>query len=294
MSKCLLCPRSCGADRSRGELGFCREGSEMRIARYSLHMWEEPPITGERGSGTIFFGGCNLRCEFCQNLAISHSSELGKAVSIDGLCDIMFKLCDMGAENINLVTPTHFAAKIGEALSKIKGELPVPVVYNSSGYENVETIQSLDGLIDVYLPDFKYYSNELAEKYSSAPNYREHTEAAITEMFRQVGKAVIDGRGVMQKGLVVRHLVLPTHRKDSMDVLKRLSEILPKEDFFISLMSQYTPDFALKANSPHKELHRKLTSFEYTCVVDLASTLGLQGFCQDRSSSTANYTPDFN
>ncbi len=294
MSKCLLCPRRCGADRARGELGFCREGNEMRVARYSLHMWEEPPITGERGSGTIFFSGCNLRCEFCQNRAISHSSELGKTVSVNELCKIMLELCDMGAENINLVTPTHFADKIEEALSKIKGELPVPVVYNSSGYENVETLRSLDGLVDVYLPDFKYYSNEIAEKYSSAPNYREHAEAAITEMFRQAGKAFIDDRGIMKKGLIVRHLVLPSHRRDSMDVLKRLSEILPKEDFFISLMSQYTPDFATKANSPHKVLHRKLTSFEYDSVLDFASGLGLNGFSQDRSSSTATYTPDFN
>ncbi len=294
MVKCLLCPRGCRVDRSCGELGFCGEGDTMRVARYSLHLWEEPPVSGERGSGTIFFGGCNLRCEFCQNMAISHSNKLGKEVSVDGLCDIMLELSEMGAENINLVTPTHFSDKIALSLEKIKNRLPIPVVYNSSGYESVETLRRLEGLVDVYLPDFKYYSNDLAEKYSSARGYREYAEAAILEMYRQVGSAVINERGILQKGLIVRHLILPSHRKDSMEVVKRISELLPNKDFFISLMSQYTPDFAVEANSPHKELHRKLTSFEYNSVVEFAASLSLSGFCQDRSSSTSKFTPDFN
>ena len=226
-------------------------------------------------------------------MAISHSNDIGTQVSVDGLCDIIKKLCDMGAENINLVTPTHFSDKIALSLEKVKNDLHIPVVYNSSGYESVEALSRLDGLVDVYLPDYKYYSDELAKKYSSAPDYREHAESAILEMLRQVGKPLIDDRGIMQKGLIVRHLVLPSQRKDSINVMKRLSELLSPEDFFISLMSQYTPDFAIEANSPHTELHRKLTSFEYNSVVDFAASLGLSGFCQDRSSSTAKYTPDF-
>ena len=294
MSECLLCPRECGVNRSLGKLGFCREGDNVRVARYSLHLWEEPPVSGERGSGTIFFSGCNLRCEFCQNMAISRSSGLGKDVSIDGLCSIMLELADMGAENINLVTPTHFSDKIALSLEKIKKDLTIPVVYNSSGYESIAALRRLEGLVDVYLPDYKYYSDELAEKYSSAPNYRNIAEAAITEMYRQVGSAVFNERGIIKKGLIIRHLVLPSHRRDSFEVVKRLSALLPKEEFYVSLMSQYTPDFAIEADSPHKELHRKLTSFEYSSVVDLAASLGLRGFCQDRSSSTSSFTPDFN
>ncbi len=294
MSVCLLCPRKCKVDRSRGELGFCRVGNAMRVSRYSLHMWEEPPVSAERGSGTIFFAGCNLRCEFCQNMSISHGGNPGKEVSVDGLCDIMLELEDMGAENINLVTPTHFSDKIALTLEKINDKLTIPVVYNSSGYESVESLSRLEGLVDVYLPDYKYFSCDLAKKYSSAPNYREIAETAILEMYRQAGSAVLDERGVIRKGLIVRHLILPSHRHDSMEIVKRLSLLLPKKDFFVSLMSQYTPDFAIEANSPHKELHRRLTSFEYSSVVDLAASLGLSGFCQDRSSAVASFTPDFN
>ena len=293
MSKCYLCPRMCGKDRAASELGFCGEGDTMRIARYSLHAWEEPPISGERGSGTIFFSGCNLRCEFCQNMAISRGSQKGFEASEERLREIIFELVQMGAENINLVTPTHFADKIANVLSKIKAELPIPVVYNSSGYENIETLKMLDGLVDVYLPDFKYFSNEIAAKYSSAQNYRENAERAICEMYRQVGGCEFDKRGMLVRGLIVRHLVLPTCRRDSMAVLSRLAELIPKKDFYISLMSQYTPDFAKNVSSPHTELHRKITSFEYTSVLAHASELGLLGFCQDKSSSTRDFTPDF-
>ncbi len=227
-------------------------------------------------------------------MAISHGGKLGKEVSVDGLSDIMLELVKMGAENINLVTPTHFSDKIALSLEKIKKDLPIPVVYNSSGYESVEALRRLEGLVDVYLPDYKYFSDDLAKKYSSAPNYREYAEAAILEMYRQIGGAVIDERGIIRKGLIVRHLILPSHRRDSIEVVRRISELLPKRDFYISLMSQYTPDFAIEASSPHKELHRKLTSFEYNSVVDYAASLGLLGFMQDRSSSTSKFTPDFN
>ena len=293
MSKCYICPRECGADRSAGELGFCRESSEMRIARYSLHMWEEPSISGEHGSGTIFFCGCNLRCEFCQNMSISHTGEKGYTVSRERLSEIMLELCDMGAENINLVTPTHFADSIAEVLSTIKHRLKIPVVYNTSGYESVGTLKMFDGLVDIYIPDFKYFSNDLAKKYSSVGDYRELCEAAILEMHRQVCPCRFDENGKMLKGLIVRHLVLPNCRRDSISVLDRLAELLPKNDFYISLMSQYTPDFAKNAGSPHTELHRKLTTFEYTSVLKHAQELLLQGYCQDKSSSTADFTPSF-
>lgn len=293
MSKCYICPRWCGADRSSGEIGFCRESNEIRIARYSLHMWEEPSISAEHGSGTIFFCGCNLRCEFCQNMSISHSGEKGYAISKERLSQIMLELRDMGAENINLVTPTHFAHSIAEVLCTIKHRLGIPVVYNTSGYESVDTLKMFDGLVDIYLPDFKYFSNELAKKYSSVGDYRERCEAAILEMHRQVGSCLFDENGKMLKGLIVRHMVLPTCRHDSIAVLDRLAELLPKDDFYISLMSQYTPDFAKNINSPHAELHRKLTTFEYTSVLNHVQKLGLQGYCQDKSSSTPDFTPNF-
>ena len=293
MSACYLCPRACGVDRSSGFLGFCGEGDAMRVARYSLHMWEEPCITAEHGSGTIFFSGCNLGCEFCQNMTISHEHDKGETVSEEGLCEIIFELCDMGAENINLVTPTHFADKIAASLSRIKDRLNIPVVYNSSGYESVDTLKLFDGLVDIYLPDFKYFSDDIAKKYSSVSDYRENAEKAILEMHRQVPSCKFDEKGKMLNGLIIRHLVLPTCRHDSIAVLNRLSELLPKDDFRISLMSQYTPDFAKMANSPHRELHRKLTTFEYTSVLQHVQMLELQGYCQDKSSSTADFTPNF-
>lgn len=292
MGGCFLCPRECGADRENGEVGFCGEGSLPRVARYSLHEWEEPIISGKRGSGTVFFSGCNLRCEFCQNRAISHGGK-GEQIGIDRLCDIIRELCDMGAENINLVTPTHFADTVAAALNKVKGDLNIPVVYNSSGYEKVETLKKFEGLIDVYLPDFKYFSDSIAKKYSHTENYRETAEAAILEMFRQVGEPTYDSRGMLCRGLIVRHLVLPSCRQDSMNVLSRIAEILPKDKILVSIMSQYTPDFAIAAGCEHKELCRRLTSFEYSSVLDHASALGLIGFSQSRSSAVAKYTPDF-
>lgn len=291
MSKCFLCPRDCGADRARGETGFCREGNDIRIARYSLHAWEEPVISGTHGSGTIFFSGCNLKCEFCQNRVISHGGK-GETISVERLCEIMLELQAMGAENVNLVTPTHFANKIAKALRSVRGKLSIPVVYNSSGYEKVETLKMLDGLVDIYLPDYKYFSDELAVKYSSAKDYRVNAEAAILEMFRQTGEAVIED-GIMKKGIIIRHLVLPSCRRDSMAVLERIAEILPKDKILVSVMSQYTPDFAIKADTKHKELRRAITSFEYSSVTERAISLGLEGFFQEKSSATPNYTPDF-
>lgn len=290
MSICNICPRSCGVDRKE-RFGFCASHESAAVSRVSLHMWEEPPISGERGSGTIFFSGCNLRCVFCQNKAISRGDPDAKLYDADSLADLMLSIEDMGAHNINLVTPTHFVKTIANALKKIKPSLSIPVVYNSSGYELVSSLQILDGLVDVYLPDFKYASGELAKKYSSAPDYPEIVCTALAEMYRQTGSVSFDDAGMIRRGIIVRHLVLPSHRKDSIAVLDTIAELLPIKDIRLSLMSQYTPEFAM--DSDYRELHRRVTSFEYNSVLDHALHLGFDGYFQHRSSATSDYTPDF-
>lgn len=293
MTECYLCPRLCGARREAGEYGFCGQGAQMRVARTDLHMFEEPPISATRGSGTVFFSGCSLRCVFCQNRAISRAEErdAGREVSISELCEIFFSLKERGAHNINLVTPTHFADKIAVALSRVKGELDIPVVYNSSGYERVETLKMLDGLVDIYMPDFKYGSSECAARYSSAPDYVEVATVAVAEMLRQTGEPKFDPNGLLSRGTLVRHLVLPSHRKDSMLALDKLAKAVSPSRILLSVMSQYTPEFAL--DCPHKNLHRRVTSFEYNSVVEYASKLGFTGFTQSRASASSIYTPDF-
>lgn len=291
MKGCNICPRKCFADRGTDIKGFCGEGEKMAVSRIGLHMWEEPSISGSRGSGTIFFRGCNLRCVFCQNKLISRGGGAYRELDSKALAREMLSLRDMGAHNINLVTPTHFATQIAESLTLVKEELGIPVVYNSSGYESVETLRALDGLIDIYLPDFKYASRKLAEDYSNAPDYPKVAEAAVAEMFRQVGANVIDSDGIMRRGVIVRHLVLPSCRADSFDVLDILCRILPKNEFKLSLMSQYTPEFA--ADCQFKNLRRRLTSFEYDSVLEYAISLGFDGYFQNRSSATSAYTPDF-
>ena len=291
MSECMLCPRECRADRESGEVGFCGEGSGIVISRASLHMWEEPPISGVRGSGTVFFGGCNLRCVFCQNRVISRGGGARREVSERELADVMLSLKEQGAHNINLVTPTHFADRIASCLEYVKPRLGIPVVYNSSGYESVDTLRSLEGLVDVYLPDLKYASAAIASDYSSAPDYPEIALEAICEMYRQVGECVFDGEGMMRRGLVVRHLVLPACRHDSMAVLDALAATVDVKKIKLSLMSQYTPDFALECG--YKNLHRRLTRFEYNSVLNHALSLGFDGYFQSISSASATYTPDF-
>ncbi len=291
MDKCTLCPRACSANRAQGERGFCKEAKEITISRASLHMWEEPPISGSRGSGTIFFCGCNLHCVFCQNKIISRGGGNRKNLSVSKLASLMLELQDMGAHNINLVTPTHFADSVAEALKLVRGELNIPIVYNSSGYESLSTLKILDGLIDVYLPDFKYASNELAKDYSSAPDYPEVAAKALCEMYSQVGAPIFDTDGLMKRGMIVRHLVLPACRHDSIKVLDTLSELFSPDSIKLSLMSQYTPDFAL--DTPYKNLHRKLTSFEYNSVLNHAISLGFDGYFQSLSSATSSYTPNF-
>ena len=291
MSECTLCPRLCRADRKSGELGYCMQGNEMRICRAAPHFFEEPPISGTCGSGTVFFAGCSLGCVFCQNKDISRGGNVGKTVTPKELSEIFLSLQEEGVHNINLVTAAHFADGVAEALRISKPLLKIPVVYNSSGYERVETLKLLDGLVDIYLPDFKYYSEKLAEKYSSAPDYREVAISALCEMYRQVGSFEYGEDGMLKRGMVVRHLVMPSGRKDSMAVLDLLARTLPTDKILLSLMSQYTPDFAL--DCPYKELHRRVTSFEYSSVLEYAHRLGFDGFMQGRASAKADFTPDF-
>ena len=290
MSICNLCPRACGVDRE-SRLGFCASPEDAAVSRVSLHMWEEPPISGERGSGTIFFSGCNLRCVFCQNKAISRGAADAKIYGADALAELFLSVEEMGAHNINLVTPTHFVSTVSKALEKVKSRLSIPVVYNSSGYELASSLRMLDGLVDVYLPDLKYASGELAAKYSSAPDYPEIAKAALREMYRQTGAVAFDEAGMITRGVIVRHLVLPSHRKDSIAVLDTLAELLPIKDIRLSLMSQYTPEFATDCD--FRELHRRVTTFEYNSVLDHAFSLGFEGYFQHRSSASASYTPDF-
>lgn len=264
----------------------------MRIARAALHFWEEPSISGEKGSGTVFFTGCNLRCLFCQNFEISTAKNIGKAVSPKELSDIFFELIDKGAHNINLVTPTHFVPLIKEAL--LIKKLPVPVVYNSSGYEKIETLRELEGLIDIYLPDFKYADSTLAKKLSRAEDYPEVALAAIREMVRQAGAPVYDESGMMKSGVLIRHLILPLHTKNSMAVLEIIKREFP--DIPVSLMAQYTPcGLAAEPDGipDFPELSRSITKREQQKVEDFMLELGLDGFVQSRKAKGSEYIPDF-
>ena len=292
MSKCYMCPRGCSVDRENGERGFCGVGNEYIIGSADLHFWEEPCISGERGSGAIFFSGCNLRCIFCQNKDISRD-PVGKKYTEDELIDKMLELQDRGAHNINLVTATPYSLFLSKTLAKAKAKgLNIPIVYNCGGYESLMMLRALDGLIDVYLPDFKYFDNQLANKYSSAPNYAEIAGNALIEMHRQVGKLTLDENGIAKQGIIVRHLVLPAHREDSKAALKYLSQILPVDEVMLSLMCQYTPDW-VGEDSP-KNLKRRLTSFEYNDVLSYAISLGFDGFSQEKSSAKREFTPKFN
>ena len=295
MSFCSICPRKCNIDRSSAK-GFCREGDTLRVSRIAPHFYEEPPISYKNGSGTVFFTGCNLRCVFCQNKNISQGERIGKNYSQSELIDSIVALQESGVHNINLVTPTHFAPQIASLLEEMKKHslLSIPVVYNSSGYESIDALKALDGLVDIYMPDLKYFSSELSSKYSFAPDYFEVASRAIVEMLRQRGHYRYNRSeaALLDSGVLIRHLVLPSHRKDSIAALTRLSELIDPADVLISIMSQYTPDFAL--DTPYTELHRRITSFEYNSVCDAALKLGFDGFMQARSSASSVYTPEFN
>lgn len=283
---CTLCPRRCGVDRTKGERGFCGMPDKLYAARASAHYWEEPVISGSFGSGAIFFSGCTLRCAFCQNYTIS-DENFGRELTPQALRAAMERLIDEGVQNINLVTPTHFLPSI---LPALEPKLPVPVVYNCGGYESVETLRRLEGKIDVYLPDFKYSDNALAKRLSAAPDYYETAAAAILEMYRQVGRPVIEDEQ-MTRGVLQRHLVLPGFVDNSLGVLDWIAENFRSGDILVSLMSQYVPMGKAKAMPP---LDRRITETEYDAVLSYMELLGIEdGFTQDFSAATSDYTPDF-
>ncbi len=288
IQNCRLCPRECGADRTK-EAGLCGAGARIRAARAMLHFWEEPCISGKNGSGTIFFSGCPLKCRYCQNYKIS-TENLGKEISVQRLCEIFMELKEKGAHNINLVSPTQYAPFIIKALKEVKPLLKIPVVWNTGGYEKVETIKSLNGLVDVYLPDLKYISPEISLKYSGAEDYFEMASAALNEMYSQLGGVVFDETGLLKRGIVVRHLVLPGNRAESLKILDWLCCNFPKKDILLSLMSQYTP---YRHDEKFKELNRRISSFEYSVVAQKAAELGFEGYLQEKSSAKEEYTPDF-
>ncbi len=285
---CNICPRECGVDRE-STLGICRSGNKVKISRVSRHLYEEPAICGKRGAGTVFYSGCNLGCVFCQNSIISRQS-IGKEFDEKELAELFLTVAASGVSTLDLVTPTHFTPTVAAALSAVKDKLSIPVVWNSGGYESVESLELLRGLVDIYLPDFKYYSPEIATKYSRAADYRERAEEALLFMYDMLGGAEFDSDGMMTRGIIVRHLVLPGQRKDSIACLRRLAEILPVGDIRLSLMSQYTPDFY---KGEDKNLLRRLTTFEYESVRAEALRLGFDGYMQAPSSASAEYTPEF-
>ncbi len=301
---CKLCPRKCGADRSKG-VGRCSTPIKKEIvdtslsassqwcipvARAALHFWEEPCISGKEGSGAVFFSGCNLGCIFCQNREISTGS-VGKWVNINRLCDIFFELEAAGANNINLVTAAHVLPVVREALIMAKNRgLSIPILYNTSSYETVEALQTLDGLVDIYLPDFKYMSNALSGRYSFAKDYPEVAKKAISEMVRQTGLATFNEDGLIAKGTVVRHLVLPGSSMDSKHVIRYLHETHGNE-IYISIMNQYTP---MRDVADHPQLGRKVSQWEYKKIVDYAIEIGVEiGFVQEAASSDVNFIPKF-
>ena len=290
LNRCNLCPRKCGVNRNNGELGFCKAGNKIKIARYSLHMWEEPCISGENGSGTIFFSCCNLKCVFCQNHSISIDNN-GKEITIDRFVEICLKLQEMGANNINLVTPTMYIPLIKEGLiiAKEKG-LYIPIVYNSSGYESVEAIKELDGLIDIYLPDFKYYDDKLASSFSMANNYCLIAKDTIKEMYRQVKKPIFKD-DIMVRGMIVRHLLLPNHVNDSKKIIKYLFDTY-KDNIYLSIMNQYTPVVKIEK---YKELNKTVSNDEYDELVNYACDLGIsKAFIQEGETCKESFIPDFN
>lgn len=286
-NKCNLCPRECSVNRNNKELGYCRASNKLKIGGYHLHMWEEPIISGKNGSGTIFFSYCNLRCIYCQNYDISIYDN-GEEITIDRFANICLELQDMGAENINLITPSHYIPLIRDGLimAKDKG-LNIPIVYNTSGYEKVDSLRLLDGLIDIYLPDFKYYDNNLG-KYSNVNNYFEIADKAIQEMYRQVGSPIIK-KGIMRRGIIVRHLVLPHHSDDSKKVVKYLYDKYG-DNIYLSIMNQYTPVRRCK----YLELNDRVSKKEYDNVIDYAYDLGIRRcFVQDSESQSDSFIPVF-
>ena len=290
MEACRLCPRECDVNRLEGKKGFCGVDAKVMVARAALHMWEEPCISGKEGSGAVFFSGCSLGCGFCQNRQISRGQS-GKQITIEHLVDIFLNLQEQKANNINLVTAGHFVPQVAEALKRAKARgLHIPVVYNSSGYEKAEMLKMLDGLVDIYLPDFKYMDPELAGKYSHAKDYPQVAKLALEEMVRQVGMPEFDSCGMMKRGVIVRHLLLPGHVKNSKNVLKYLYETY-RDKIYISMMNQYTPMPTMKDDP---QLSRKVTDREYERLINYAISLGLNnGFIQEGETAKESFIPEF-
>lgn len=290
MEACTLCPRMCRVNRQAGEKGYCGMDGKVRAARAALHMWEEPCISGTRGSGAVFFSGCSLRCIFCQNYEIAEGN-CAKEISKERLSEIFLELQEQGAANINLVTAAHFAPAVIEALKKAKAQgMYLPVIYNSSGYERVETIRMMEEVVDVWLPDFKYMDHQLAFQYSRAGDYPETARAAIREMMDAAGNCVYDEEGYIQKGVIIRHLILPGHTKNSIAVLDELYKTYG-DDLTISLMNQYTP---LPQVCDIPDLNRRVTKREYEKVLDHALNLGItNGFFQEGGTAKESFIPLF-
>lgn len=292
LEQCMLCPHNCKVNREKGEVGRCKCTNKIKIALVSLHKFEEPCISGENGSGTVFFSNCNLNCMFCQNYEISHLGK-GYEVSTEELANIFLEQQKNGAHNINLVTPTMYVLQIIEAIKIAKKNgLNIPIIYNTSGYENVETIKMLNGYIDVYLPDLKYFSNDLCKKYSKVNNYFEHASRAIIEMCNQVGKPEFDENGMIKKGVIVRHLILPNYMQNTKNILKWIKENLP-EDIYVSVMTQYFPTY--KALEDDK-INRKINRREYNTIQDYIYLLDLKnGYMQDyiECEDEEKYVPEF-
>lgn len=324
MEKCYLCPRDCGADRtvatdktdsdkeyiksmqekvileeiipkksekdSKSGVGYCGMTEDIYVARAALHMWEEPCISGEEGSGAVFFSGCTLRCAFCQNFQIA-TGKAGKRITMERLVEIFLELQEKGSNNINLVTPTQYILQVAEAVKKARERgLIIPIVYNTSGYEKVESLRLLDGLVDVYLPDFKYVSPVISGKYSKAPDYFEVADKALKEMYRQVGEPQFNEKGIMTKGIIVRHLLLPGYVEDSKNVIEYLYKTY-KNSIYISIMNQYTPLLQVK---DYPEIDRRVTAEEYDEVVDYAIDIGVtNGFVQEEGTSDESFIPEF-
>lgn len=289
--ECKICPNNCKINRAGGKIGMCKANDKIKIALASLHFFEEPCISGENGSGTVFFSSCNLKCKFCQNYEISALGK-GKEITIDELANTFLNLQEKGANNINLVTPTIYAYHIIEALkiAKAKG-LKIPIVYNSNGYENLETLKKLEGYIDVYLPDLKYYYDEIALKYSGIKNYFENATKAIQEMYRQVGYPTLNNEGLIQKGLIIRHLILPNNIENSKKVLEWIKKSID-ERVYVSVMAQYFPCYKAKEID---KLNRKLTQSEYKEIENFVYKLDIKnGYMQELGEHEEEYVPDFN
>ena len=289
LKECTMCPHRCKVNRFE-KVGRCKAGANVKVSLVSIHNFEEPPISGENGSGTIFFTGCNLGCVYCQNHEISQKMY-GKEITIERLAKIMLEQQKRGAHNINLVTPTIYAYQVKEAIKLARKQgLSIPIVYNTSGYESIETLKALDGYIDIYLPDFKYFDNELGEKYSNIKDYSKYVKEAIVEMRRQT-KDVFDENGIMQSGLIIRHMILPNHIDNAKNIIKWIKDNL-SEDTIISIMAQYFPTH--KANQ-YDEINRKISKEELQEVEDYLFELNMiNGYIQELGEHEEEYVPDFN